>query len=301
MAKRKTKKVTQLTDLEVDEVSLVDSPANLRPFFFMKAKDGSSYEITELEKGKSSILLESDGTSEGTVIKINGSVVEPIDFSFWLYDYGVNDATIDCTYTVASKGVSGGFKSIKNYRLSKSDTSKSGADIADIQDYLDDPTACDSLDGETATELAKKVRVLADYKDVAPKDVRDAINAIVGMVAKTETQKNGDAEMKLSKEQIEALQEMLKEQLKALPDEETEEEVVEEEAEETETVEVDEVDTEEEVEVPAEEEVDEVEETEEEETEEIEEEPAAEEVVEDEIEITPAELADAIATAIQGD
>jgi len=114
-----------LEDVEVEEVSLVDIPANLRKFFFIKRDEGS--EDFEIEKGNTSISVDSDGTGKVTKVTINGTEFgNVLDFQMFVSDLpeGGDDQPIYCRYTVAAKGSNKGFKSTRTYVLAKAKIGK---------------------------------------------------------------------------------------------------------------------------------------------------------------------------------
>ena len=66
------KKKKQLKNMDIEEVSLVDRPANKRKFLLIKREDG---EVTEL-------TIKTDGTSDGTTLSVNGEEADDLK-SFW--------------------------------------------------------------------------------------------------------------------------------------------------------------------------------------------------------------------------
>lgn len=171
----------KLMDLDIDEVSLVDKAANKRRFFFIKNNEGEEVvSVVPLEKANTSIELKSDGSYEGTSITVNGKEVDPLDFSLSLYKFSQDDGQVACRYTTASKGKSGGFKSIKTYVLAKA--KESNVDTELIKSYLKE-VDIDSLKEDTVETLAKNLDTLADYKDILPSEVWNSISELINLAS----------------------------------------------------------------------------------------------------------------------
>lgn len=87
------KKKRQLKNMNINEVSLVDRPANKRKFLLIKREDG---EITEL-------TIKTDGTSDGTTLSVNGGPVDALKsfwFSLWPAD-DFDEGMMSGSYTVS--------------------------------------------------------------------------------------------------------------------------------------------------------------------------------------------------------
>ena len=138
----------KLKNIRVEEVSLVDHPANLRPFMFVKSADGTP-DPTDIEKQFKALDLavKSDGTTAGTTITLNGRDIADVrGFMLSLSPMG-EDVSIFAEYTVANKGKTGdGFDGFTTYRLSKADgdpevvkkAKVTPTDIENIEAYLED-------------------------------------------------------------------------------------------------------------------------------------------------------------------
>jgi len=122
-------KKRRLTGLKIDEVSLVDHPANKRKFMFAKKDDeGEAEESSDLQfyKGNTDIIIKSDGTVEGTSVSINGRTIEGIlDFSFGYYatpGLDMSEQKVQARYTIMSKGrTQAGFRTTSTFTLSKAE------------------------------------------------------------------------------------------------------------------------------------------------------------------------------------
>ena len=194
MAKAKTKK-RRLSKLSIHEVSLVDAPATGRTFFFAKRKDGTD-EVIELNKQDTSITIQSDGTSSGTTVKINGKAIVDITnfgFSYWTDEASSLDGyPVSCSYTVRAKNQNKeGFRSTRTYVLSKafgdietsdvSDTNEvekaSEEDIVIIQNFmgLGDLVKPLVIEKDAGESLVKSLNVLDEYKRIMPEEVGEAL------------------------------------------------------------------------------------------------------------------------------
>ena len=140
------KKPTKLRNILVEEVSLVDSPANKRPFLFVKKLDGPPTDpITVVEKqGKAvELTFASDGTPEGTKLAVNGKDIANLDgAALWLSpkyspqgERLEGEISVSCEYTVRNKGERDGFEGTHTYRMSKAADPE---DIKNIEAYVAD-------------------------------------------------------------------------------------------------------------------------------------------------------------------
>lgn len=87
------KKKRALKNMDIEEVSFVETPANKRKFLLIKREDG---EITEL-------TIKTDGTGDGTELSVNGEPVDDLTgfwFAFWPAD-DFDAAMVAGSYTVA--------------------------------------------------------------------------------------------------------------------------------------------------------------------------------------------------------
>jgi len=87
----KTKR--QLKNMDIEEVSLVDRPANKRKFLLIKREDG---EITEL-------TIKTDGTVDGSSLSVNGEEVKDLKafwFALWPSD-DFDEGMMSGSYTVS--------------------------------------------------------------------------------------------------------------------------------------------------------------------------------------------------------
>jgi len=166
----------KLKNIKINEVSMVDLPANKLPFLFFKNDGGKRIELLGKKK-KVSINIESDGTRKGTEITINGDKLSEIrDFSFYFYG---NDAQspVSCSYTKFVE-TEDSFKRTETFYLSKGENIMTKEMLKALQDYLgtEDIDFEKKVDEEViwkALELITK-----EYKEDFPEDLDEAIGVL---------------------------------------------------------------------------------------------------------------------------
>jgi len=205
-------KARKIKNLMIDEVSLVDSPANRRAFMFWKNADGANSQAADVTKATRFKSLEvsfkSDGTAGGTSLTINGTnVADPRSFILSANRFDEDNVSLFAEYTVAARGVTnGGFSSTRTYTLRKADdgfaeteTDMKKRAVADdmksIRDYLPDlppglRTSVENILGAVESDgpgLTKEI-VMPETKDDKQTPVTPApidVDAIVTAVATT--------------------------------------------------------------------------------------------------------------------
>lgn len=156
------KKGGELKDIEIEEVSVVDAPANKRRFLLFK---------NDIEKTDTDIRIQTDGTSEGTKITVNGDEIKDLKsfyFSFYKPDEG-EEMYIDSVYAsyMIIADADGGFTHV-TYTLSK----KEGATM-DIAKLTEEQIA--KMDEESQ----KFVKVLKQYAEMMPEDLIAAVSHFI--------------------------------------------------------------------------------------------------------------------------
>ena len=188
MAKRRLKR---LKGIVVDEVSLVDRPANQKPFLFFKSADGT----TEIEKQSGlDLAFKTDLTIDGTSVSINGKRITNLTgLNLWVSPDGDDKVNVSCGYTVAAKGESnGGFKSSRTYTLDtnlpvpyeQAVIKASNEDLETVR--LIAPDVSDDADGPLVAHLAKAIDSIVVYKDDMPPALIEAVGVIVKLATSTE-------------------------------------------------------------------------------------------------------------------
>ena len=137
----------KLRNIRIEEVSLVDRPANRRPFMFVKADSGlPEPEAVEKQFKQLKLEVDSDGTTAGTAVKLNGKDLADMK-NLVLSMSPVGDSmNIYAEYSCSVEGEKAGFSEVRTYRLTKSDPEPQpvqlakavDADVANVTQYLDD-------------------------------------------------------------------------------------------------------------------------------------------------------------------
>lgn len=175
----KAKDSRELRDIKIKEVSLVDSPANKIPFLFFKNQDGAR--VVNKQKNPK-IVIESDGSVDGTNISINGEALNRLkSFDFGFYESNDPKASIHASYSIATESDSG-FSRTENYYLSKGEMTMDKI-LKVLQAYL----GTEEVDFEKRAdeeEIAKAIELINEhYKEDFPEDLHEAIGTIAKRAA----------------------------------------------------------------------------------------------------------------------
>ena len=207
MTKRKRRR---LTKLNIEEVSFVDAPANMTPFLFHK-RDG---EVEKQFKGLD-LSFSTKGTPDETTVTINGkSIADVRGLTLYYTPVGEDHISLVAEYTVTSKGeTAGGFKSVKTFRLSKSEDKPT--EVVENEDVVSkelDPEhlevvktflgeTIETMDGAIAEQLVEQIGVIDLYKTDFPPDLAEAIHTVVTLATDMEeVQTTTDPENTVRKE-----------------------------------------------------------------------------------------------------
>lgn len=228
----------RLTDMQIEELSVVKSPANKQRFLLFKGKgQDRSEHFVKLDEPLT-VTIESDGTEKGTKIIVNGIKLKKID-SFSLYyskpgEGAIEGPVVACSY---SRNVEsdGGFKGTENYWLTKSEgenvmfedsLKKLSGDEAyefvakeisedkndEIQKALD---TISEYQEDFTDELKKSVLTIAEYaaSAIPVEKQADKTNADTDNEnkdeKKTETEKSADEETKTEDDLVKSTEEIL--------------------------------------------------------------------------------------------
>jgi len=209
MAKRR---IRRLRNIQVDEVSLVDKPANSLPFLFCKRVDDPEDVQKQFKSAK--VEFETKGTPDDTVVKINGKEIENAKaLSMWYEPIGDSNIALGITYSVDGGEDKAGFKSLQTFRLTKN---AEIVDTVDDEDVLlasdEDMKQIEELLGEGAPELIEEcvakaivphLETLGMYRDDMPPDLEEAMLSIVKAAVNTELVGVEDKEQDVTEEEIE--------------------------------------------------------------------------------------------------
>lgn len=210
MAKRG--KSRKLSGIKINEISLVDLPANKQSFLFFK-RDGSKQEDSIEKAKKIKIAIESDGTVGATTISVNGKKLSGLqDFNFSFYGTDPKQS-IHASYSKQTKD-GDGFSRTETYHLSKGDVMKEET-LKALQKYL----GTEEIDFEkkvSEEEIQKALTLIAEqYQESFPEDLEKAVGLIakcaadrreVGESSKEDLEKAG---AKFSKDVLKKLQAVL--------------------------------------------------------------------------------------------
>lgn len=171
-------KVKNLKDIKIEEVSMVDLPANKLPFLFFKQKDGN--QVASVSKKKLNIEIESDGTTKGTTVSIDGKSLGKLrDFNFSFWSTAKGGEPVSCSYSKVVED-EGGFKRTETFYLTKGKVMNKEL-LKALQEYL----GTEDIDFEKKVgeeEIQKALELITkEYKESLPGDLAEA----VGLIAKT--------------------------------------------------------------------------------------------------------------------
>lgn len=176
------KKSRELKDITLDEISLVDKPANKRGFLLFKQEGEASTDDSLLKaKKKINIVIDSDGTVGGTTVTVNGDKVDKLQsFSFSLWDATDKDAKVSASYSVLAEATDG-FQRTETYYLAKGDGPMDDRITKILKALFGEKiTKFDKveLNEETITEIVKALTIIEGYKEDFPTDLGSAIGLL---------------------------------------------------------------------------------------------------------------------------
>jgi len=172
-----------MKDIHVDEISMVDKPANMLPFLFFKNDSGEQVGILN-KKSKMKIEIESDGTGKGTAISIDGKSLGTLrDFNFSFYGLSKGEP-VSCSYSKVVEAEDG-FKRTETFYLSKGIIMDEKT-LKALQAYLG---TTDDIDFEKKIgeeEIQKALTLITkEYKADLPEDLENAIGVIAKRAVST--------------------------------------------------------------------------------------------------------------------
>jgi hypothetical protein len=180
----------ELSDINVEEVSLVDRAANKRTFFFVK-RDSSDDGGSGDDSTGTTIKIDSDGTIDGTKANVNGNDIDPHSIHFG-FDKDQSPESLDAQGNKNPRKVdfhfcqkclgTDGIHKTTTHTLSKRDNTEkpvSNEDVTAIRKFLDDNEAPVAVGATDATRIAKALAVLTEYQDAFPASITDAIKDLV--------------------------------------------------------------------------------------------------------------------------
>ncbi len=217
----KIKKVRELFDIVLEEVSVVDKAANKKTFLFFKQK---GVPAKQLKKKRINIVIDSDGTIGGTKIYVNKEELEDLrdfSFSFW----GNDDAKtrVSASYTKATQSEDG-FSRTETFYLSKGELQMNEELKKALQEYFGKDVEIDFKKAIEDDVISKALKTVIDYQEEFPDDLNAAVGALATQatmfqpVAKKDDKEDDDdddksklkkAGAKLSKDTLKKLEDAL--------------------------------------------------------------------------------------------
>lgn len=160
----------RLSDIDLEEVSLVDTPAVKRKFLIVKKRD------------KMEIAIQSDGTIKGTKIIVNGQELKDIaDFNFSFYtprEMGEPDKGVSCSYSKITESEDG-FQHSDTFYLIKSGKEVKMEEEMTLEDVEEKEAEVEKKLSDKAVNAIKgALKMLGPYKDELTGKVKDAVGVL---------------------------------------------------------------------------------------------------------------------------
>lgn len=187
-----------MSKLDIDEISLVDSPANEEPFFFTKR---GHVTVDKAEDVNLSLEFSTEGSPDSTALKVNGAEIEApamLQLDYWPNGDRV---AVGCTYAVRDEGEADGFTETKTYSLYKSGWAETveeskDADRKDLEKVRSlVPDAGEDMDGTLCEALAGQVDAIVPYLDDCPREFQDAVRSVLKIATCTKVEDEEDEEI----------------------------------------------------------------------------------------------------------
>ena len=184
----------KLKDIETTEISFVDEPATRKKFLFYKqAEKKTKQKMTK-------ISIESDGTTRGTKIQINGEELEDIQsFSFSTWSNSVDEnQPVSCSYSKFVEDEDG-FKRSETFYLTKGDTNMDNVIQELLKSYEEEEVGIDfekKLDKDAIKAIKDAMATVNKYKGDFPDDLKTALANVMKGIAKLSVEGYGYPEKK---------------------------------------------------------------------------------------------------------
>lgn len=168
----------KLTDIELQEVSLVDKPANKKKFLFFKQKDEPAKHGSKKLKKKINIVIDSDGTIGGTKILVNGDELEDLrDFNFSFWSGSDSSNPVSCSYSKFVE-TEDGFSRSETFYLSKGDLQMNEEVKKQLENYFGENEDVDFEKAEDDSAIIKALETVNEYRGDLPDDLKKAVGVI---------------------------------------------------------------------------------------------------------------------------
>jgi len=181
-----------LKNIDVGELSFTKGTgANRKKYAFIKNDKGNPEGIVKIIKADLSVSIKSNGTAEGTKIRVNGKAIEGLkDFSFNLYEaetgvtvgefgaeYAPVGGNVSCSYTLQGKEKNG-FMVSNRYYLMKNDMEVK--EIMKVKELLKKYFGEDvELKKEESEAIEKSLEVINEYKESFPEELKKSIGVVM--------------------------------------------------------------------------------------------------------------------------
>jgi len=174
-------KSRKMKDIKLKEVSLVDRPANLRPFLMFKQEGKPGSGFLPVEKKKIKIEIASDGTKSGTSITINKEKVDKLrSFNFSVWESDDEKAAVNCSYSKLIEE-EGGFQRTETYYLAKGESPMDPRIAKLLKTFFGDKEVKvekSELNEATIVEIEKALTTVNSFSEEMP----DELIAAIGML-----------------------------------------------------------------------------------------------------------------------
>ena len=204
--------IGHLKNIDIGELSLTKGKgANKKKYAFIKSDEKSNENIVKIIKADLSVSIKSNGTAEGTKIRVNGKSIEGLkDFSFNLYEaetgvtvgeFGVESApvggSVSCSYTLKGKEKNG-FMVSNRYYLMKNDMEvKEEMKVKELlKQYFGEDV---ELKKEESEAIEKSLEVINEYKESFPEELKKSVGVVMKnalLEVKEETSEESEDESK---------------------------------------------------------------------------------------------------------
>lgn len=161
----------KLTNIAVEEVSIVDEPATRRQFMFWKAADAAASSAFEKKFKSLRVEFESDGTAEGSSLSINGKAIADMESFTLSAAPGGESVNLYCVYTQGAAESADGFKPSHTYALYKAlNEEAANVSVAKAANHIDpdDISTVQAYMDELPPQLRRSVENLIGAAQASP-------------------------------------------------------------------------------------------------------------------------------------
>lgn len=166
------KKHRKLTDMEIQEASFVDAPANKRRFLLIKRDHDEKMRLS----------IATDGTDDGTDIRVNGEALPDLVNFHFSYRRDGSGSPVSCSYSISNNDHAH-TDHVETYYLSKPETEVNKMESMDLLKSI----AGIDIPGNAIQdeEFKKAMETLAEYHDLMPADLQNAMKNLTKQAVAT--------------------------------------------------------------------------------------------------------------------